>query len=77
MCSKIVRTLKRELSDYQIENLLITNRGIRRIDKNMLECDLYQLLAGDERAAGQYLGEYMIEYSWAESRMASLEKFLS
>lgn len=77
LCSKIVRTLKKELSDYQIEDLLITNRGIRRIDKNKLECDLYQLLAGDEKAAGNYLGEYMVDYSWAESRMASLEKFLS
>lgn len=76
LCSKIVRTLKKELSNYQIEDLLITNRGIRRIDKSMLECDLYQLLAGDERAAEQYLGEYMVDYSWAESRMASLEKFL-
>ncbi len=77
LCSKIVRTLKKELAVYQIEDLLITSRGIRRIDKDMLDCDLYQLLAGDENAAEQYLGEYMIEYSWAESRMASLEKFLS
>lgn len=77
LCSKIVRTLKKELSNYQIEELLITKRGIRRIDKDKLECDLYQLLSGDERAAEQYMGEYMVDYSWAESRMASLEKFLS
>ena len=77
LCSKIVKTLKKELSDYQIEDLLITNRGIRRINKNRMECDLYQLLEGDERAVGQYMGEYMVEYSWAESRMASLAKFLS
>lgn len=76
LCSKIVRTLKKELAEHQIEDLLITNRGIRCINKELLECDLYQLLAGDEKAAGQYLGEYMMEYSWAESRMASLEKFI-
>lgn len=77
LCSKLVKTLKKELSDYQIEDLLITNRGIRRINKNRMECDLYQLLAGDPKVMGQYMGEYMVEYSWAESRMASLAKFLS
>lgn len=45
------------------------------IRKEKLDCDLYSLLDGEEiteaRLAG--LGEgYMIDYSWAESRIVSL-----
>lgn len=75
LCSKVVGTLRKELSKYQAEDLLISRRGVRRIDTTLLDCDLYQLLRGEERAEEQYLGEYMMEYSWAESRMASLEKY--
>lgn len=75
LCSKVVGTLRKELSAYHAEDLLISHRGVRRIDTTLLDCDLYQLLRGEERASEQYLGEYMMEYSWAESRMASLEKY--
>lgn len=75
LCSKVVGTLRKELSKYQAEDLLVSHRGVRRIDTTLLDCDLYQLLRGEERAEEQYLGEYMMEYSWAESRMASLEKY--
>lgn len=75
LCSKVVSTLRKELSEYHAEDLLIANRGVRRIDTSLFDCDLYQLLRGDEKAIEQYLGEYMLDYSWAESRMASLEKY--
>lgn len=75
LCSKVVGTLRKELSKYQAEDLLVSHRGVRRIDTTLLDCDLYQLLRGEERAEEQYLGEYMMQYSWAESRMASLEKY--
>lgn len=76
LCSKVVSTLRKELSKYGAEDLLISHRGVRRIDTALLDCDLYQLLRGEERAIDQYLGEYMMDYSWAENRMASLEKYV-
>ena len=75
LCSKVFGTLRKELSRYHAEDLLISHRGVRRIDTTLFDCDLYQLLKGEEKAEKQYLGEYMMEYSWAESRMASLEKY--
>ncbi|HBA96665.1 MAG TPA: response regulator, partial [Lachnospiraceae bacterium] len=41
------------------------------------ECDLYKLLDGNKNVAGRYIGEYMMEYSWAENRAALLERYLS
>ena len=31
-----------------------------------MDCDLYDLFAGDTAAFSNYHGEYMIDYSWAE-----------
>lgn len=76
LCSKISRTLKNELEAMGIGEMLIQHRGIKSVDVNRFECDLYQMLDGDTRAAQKYLGEYMSEYEWAEERTAALQKYL-
>ena len=77
LCSKIAKTLQRELKAYGAEQMLVTNRGIRCVDAEQFDCDLYQLLDGDAKAAEQFIGEYMVDYSWAEERMALLDKYIS
>ncbi len=72
LCSKICRTLKKELKQNGVEDLLISARGVHRINAELLECDLYQYLKGD--MTYNYLGEYMMNYSWGEYRMAALDK---
>ena len=57
--------------------MLITPRGVRSLDINKFECDLYKLLDGNKNVADRYIGEYMMEYSWAENRAALLERYLS
>ena len=37
-----------------------------------VECDLYQILEGDIGSIQNYAGEYLKEYSWAESRNAQI-----
>lgn len=74
LCSKICKTLKKELKEYRAEEILITSRGLRRVDTELFECDLYQLLNGENEKG--YFGEYMIDYSWGEYRMAALDKYL-
>ena len=36
------------------------------VNKDTVDCDLYNMLSGDAVAINAYHGEYMIEYSWAE-----------
>ncbi len=76
LCSKLCKTLQQELKEYDIEELLITSRGNRRINLELLDCDLYDLLAGKEDAGKRYYGEYMTEYDWAVYRNYSLAKYV-
>ena len=43
----------------------------------MIDCDLYRFLEGDEEAVNAYFGEYMSQYTWAsntEAQLAQLKK---
>lgn len=76
LCSKTVKTLKRELNQYGVGDILVQSRGVKRVDIDKFRCDFYDLLNGDEQATKKYLGEYMSEYGWAEERAAILQKYL-
>ena len=76
LCSKIAKTLQEELNQHGIGDILIQSRGIKRVDIEKFDCDLYDFLNGDEHAIKSYLGEYMSEYGWAEERAAILQKYL-
>ncbi len=52
-------------------------QGVRSLDTSKFECDLYKLLNGNRNVADRYIGEYMMEYSWAEDRAALLDRYLS
>lgn len=72
---KATASIQEVLSEYGVFDLFVSKRGSCMIRKENLDCDLYSLLDGEEiteaRLAG--LGEgYMIDYSWAESRIVSL-----
>lgn len=76
LCSKVSKNLYRELEEYGVQEIFITNRGIRRVDTELFDCDLYELLAGKGQARKQFVGDYMLDYSWAEGRMMQLNKFM-
>ena len=67
---------EKELKENDIGDILVSSRGIKRVNTALFDCDLYDLLDGDERAAEKFLGEYMLDYSWAEARMALLAKYI-
>ena len=72
-----IETLVDELiKENDIGDILVSSRGIKRVNTALFDCDLYDLLDGDERAAEKFLGEYMLDYSWAEARMALLAKYI-
>lgn len=76
LCSKLCKTLQQELHEHGIEDLLVTSRSSRRINLDILDCDLYDLLDGKEEARKQYYGEYMTDYDWAVYRNYALSKYI-
>lgn len=76
LCSKVCRKLKNELKKNGIEDILISKRGIHRLDITKFECDMYKLVDTGEVAEHKYFGEYMMEYSWSEWKLAFLDKYM-
>ena len=57
---------------------IIGNEGRKKyIQMKEVDCDLYRILSGDKESIQNYAGEYLKEYSWAESRNAQLESIKS
>lgn len=74
LCSKLVKTLKKELDEYKAGGILIQKRGVRSIDIDLLDCDMYDLMDGSMEAKEHFFGDYMLEYSWAENKTNALWK---
>lgn len=72
-CRKVVFNLRKTLQIYGIEDLIESKmKGYRRLNVDMVNCDLYQYLSGDEKYANLFQGTYMEEYSWAEMTLSRL-----
>ena len=67
--SDLTRTFKK----YNLEGVLVKQRGAIGIAVNKVKCDLYDYLSGGA-VRNTFHGEYMSQYSWAESRIAVLEE---
>ena len=66
-----------ELKEAGIEYIIGSEGRKRYIRTEQVECDLYLFLAGNKNVVQNYCGEYMKEYSWAESRNAQLSSIKS
>ncbi len=64
--------LKATLSDLGLNNIVIRRRGAIGVDSTCLDCDYYRFLKGDIQAVNAFHGEYMTQYSWAESTLGNL-----
>lgn len=74
--SKVGKSLQKQLEEVNAGDLVNASRGAKSISMDKLDCDLYQLLAGDKRVKEMYFGQYMVDYSWAEYRVPVLERYL-
>ena len=63
---KALVSLKKTLFTYDIQHILISERGQKGVVSSELDCDYYRALVGDAGALSEYFGEYMVGYSWAE-----------
>lgn len=69
---KVAMHLHDTLEEYGIEDIVVNEKGRRRLDVGRVTCDLYEYLSGDPRSTRLFQGVYMLNYSWAETTTAQL-----
>ena len=67
---QLILDLKNTLKTIGVEGVLCHETPYYRIDTNLVSCDYFQHLATGKP---QFFGEYMTQYSWAESTCAMLQ----
>lgn len=72
--SNLRQDLQNTLSKLQLNRIIIKQRGSLAIATELIECDLYDWLENKENSKYRYLGEFMNQYSWAESMHAELDE---
>lgn len=65
--------LKAALDEAGIANLILSNGQRKVINMEMVECDLYRMLAGDKAVIERYNGGYMTRFMWAKERKKQLD----
>ena len=68
----LVADLRKTLESCGHGDVLVRRRGFLGIDASGLSCDYYDFLADDPLAVNAWRGEYMSQYSWAETTKAAL-----
>lgn len=72
----LVADLAKTFRNLGAENVIIKKRNAIAVDCSLLECDYLKLRRVDEKAIRSYNGEYMRQYSWAETTTASLIRYV-
>ena len=67
-----VSDLQTTLTRLGVGETLIRGHGRTGINTALVDCDYYQYLRGDPDAVRQFQGEYMNQYSFGESTLATL-----
>ena len=73
----LISDIKHSLSELEIQNFFITEYNNFRINPEVVQCDYYNFLAGDQTAIKSFSGEFMSQFSWAEDASAFLERKIS
>ncbi|MBQ7715300.1 MAG: response regulator [Clostridia bacterium] len=68
----LLSDLQNTLKKYDCEEIIIRRRGQIGIDTTKISCDYYDWLAGDPKARAEFAGEYMFQYSWAETTLGAM-----
>lgn len=66
--------LQNTFNRLKLKGIIIKQRGSMAIDKDKIECDLYDWMEKKEKSKYSYLGDYMNQYSWAEYKHAMLDE---
>lgn len=69
---KIIIDLENTLKREGIADIFIKKRNYYAIDKDNIECDLYDYIENKQNAKTKFYGEYMNQYSWSEMTLGNL-----
>ena len=68
----LLHDLRNTLRAIGFADVLIRKRDRIGLQTDRIECDYYRFLKGDLQAINSFHGEYMSQYSWAETTMGRL-----
>lgn len=68
----VIHSMIHSLKDRGIGDVIVKRWNYLAIDVSKIDCDYYKFLEGDAVAINSYMGEYMVNYSWAEMTTANL-----
>lgn len=66
--------LKNILEDAGVPDLVVTRGNAKYLNTEMVDCDLYRMQSGDPAAIEKFTGSYLQRYTWAEEKIAELDK---
>lgn len=69
----LISDLKNILRQNDLENVVIKKKAQMCVVTNEIDCDYYKWLDGGTGTENLFAGEYMSQYSWAETTLAGLE----
>ena len=73
-----LRNLRQDLQNtftrLKLTDLIHKQRGSMAIAADRIDCDLYDWLAKKDKSRYRYMGDYMNQYSWAETVHAELDE---
>lgn len=77
--SRYISELRSDLARAGYADAVIKESRTVKINKQRISCDLYDALQGEQSALAAFHGDYMIDYSWAESSdcLCDLEEMLN
>lgn len=65
-------SLRDDLTQVGAANVFVKGWNAYGIDCALIDCDYLDYLKGDSHAINSFMGEYMIQYSWAEMTLGEL-----
>jgi len=75
-----LRNLRQDLQNtftrLKLTDLIHKQRGSMAIAADRIDCDLYDWIAKREKSRYRYMGDYMNQYSWAETMHAELDEMM-
>ena len=72
---KAVQSLKKDLSKHHLEDVLQHSRNAYSVNTNLIQCDYYDYLDRKQGTQNLYRGEFLNQYSWAETYLYHLDNY--
>ena len=70
----LITDLRNTFRQLDEKSIIIKQRDLIAVDPDRVDCDYYRFLAGDKGAVNAFRGEYMSNYSWAETTVGALQQ---